>query len=277
MWRPNHEILSSGELDFVDSDRLAICREDPKLVEVRILSREESRLLYTLTSAEWKGDVSPRHVVAVRGDGGSSSATPSSILVICNNSQNVYQFRCRESTEFLTKHQIHDEELVGAWCIAANSNMVVVGLDGLHKLVVYKLPEFVRQRMVWVGFISYDMSINEENLVIMGRHETVVKAMDFLHRYLFKIQAPTGWEFRAVSFARNHPRQMYLLCYNSQKDISRVYKYTWEGKGAARRDSTMCVITIEGEGLFRGLSAAKEGVMAVSIVGRNVQCFSLEY
>ena len=76
-----HEIDRRGELHFVSSDRLAICTMQS--VEVHQVTREETRLLYTLKSHEWGGDVWPCGVAM-------SESLPDSLLVICWHLPYVY-------------------------------------------------------------------------------------------------------------------------------------------------------------------------------------------
>ncbi|XP_072028182.1 mitogen-activated protein kinase kinase kinase 20-like [Amphiura filiformis] len=77
-WKLKHQIHTRGPLHFVASDHLAICRDDSACVEVHHVSREETHLLYTLTSDKWSGTNVRLQGVAV------SESMPACIFVIRN-------------------------------------------------------------------------------------------------------------------------------------------------------------------------------------------------
>ncbi|XP_072027807.1 uncharacterized protein [Amphiura filiformis] len=266
-WKLKHEIDSWGRtLHFVDSDRLAICRGDS--VEVHHVSREETHLLYTLTSDEWRGIVWPFDVAV------SESMPSSCILVICYEDPYVYQFPSHKASNYLKKYQVHVQPL----CIVANVNTAVIGLYDRHALVVCSMPGFTQQKIVDLSFNPCDLTISTDYLVVMDHHEMVIKAMGDMGQDLCRIKPPDGWRFKAVSY-RNDARHLYAACYNVGDRKGRVFKYTWDGNGTPKYHNTGCVIDDVGAVQYynKGLSVTSEGVFQLALSGLpHIKIFSLE-
>ncbi|XP_072048665.1 mitogen-activated protein kinase kinase kinase 13-like [Amphiura filiformis] len=262
-WKLKHEIDSKGELCFVASDHLAICRLHS--VEVHHVSREETHLLYTLRSDEWV------HGVFILGAVVSASV-PDGILVACRNKSYVYKLPMHEASNHVEKYQIHNWNGY-PYCIAANANTAVIGLSS-GALVVCNLPGFTQQRIVSISFIPHHLSISTEYLVVMGKDKMVIKALGDVGQDLCSIQPPHGCLFHAVSY-RNDARQLYAACYQGAGK-GPVYKYIWHGNGTPSYHNTGCVIEDVGDVLFRGLSVTSDGILAVSTQMRGTRIFSFE-
>ena len=265
-----HEINQLGRvLHFVSSDHLAICYGDS--VEVHKVTREETHLLYTLTSHEWKG-VLPC-VVAV------SESMPNSILVICYSEPYepyVYQFPCHEASQYVKKYQIHIG-WPGPQCIAANANTAVIGCPHRKQLVICSLPQFTKQKIIQLSIIPHDLCITASNILVMGRYETVIKPLGSMGQDLCRIKPPQGCVFEAVSY-RNDARQLYAACYHYRDEKYGVYKYVWKGHGIPQYVNTGCVIDNLGWVNCGGLSVTSDGLLAViETYYKPVKIFGLEY
>ncbi|XP_072048655.1 uncharacterized protein [Amphiura filiformis] len=264
-WKLKHKIGFSGGLCFVASDRLAICRVDR--VEVYHVSREETHLLYTLRSDEWRHDVWPRGAAV-------SESVPDGILVVCRNKSYVYQFPMQEASNHVEKYQIHNGN-GDPLCIAANANNAVIGLDG-NALVVCNLPGFTQQRIVSISFSPCHLSISTEYLVVMRWDKMIIKALGDVGQDLCSIQPPDSCVFRAVSY-REDARQLYAACYHTGDRKGQVYKYIWHGNGTPSYHNTGCVIEDVGYNVRDGaLSVTSDGMLAVSTYSGVTKIFSLE-
>ncbi|XP_072048472.1 uncharacterized protein [Amphiura filiformis] len=265
-WKFKHHIDSWGELNFVASDHLTICKLQN--VEVHHVNREETRLLYTLASDEWRGSVYPCDVAV-------SESMPGCILVICDTIPYVYQFQCHDASNHVKKYQIHDGNVV-PWCIAANANTAVIGLIDRNALVVCSLPGFTQQRIVDLSFTPCDLTISRDYLVVMGYHEMVIKPMGDLGQDLCRIKPPDGWGFKSVSY-RNDARQLYAACYHWSDGKGRVCKYTWDRNDTTEYHNTGCVIDNVSDVRYKGLSITSYGLLAVAIhYPCKIKIFSLE-
>ena len=256
-----------GELHFVSSDHLAICTGYS--VEVHKVTREETHLLYTLTSHEWRDYYVWPCGVAV------SESMPDSILVICEDKPYVYQCPCHEASQYIKKYQIHNGR-VKPRCIAANANTAVIGSLHRNELVVCSLPQFSRQKIVQLSVSLWDLCITASNILVMGVVEIVIKPLGSMDQDLCRIEPPQGCEFKAVSY-RNDARQLYAACYHVRDRKYGVYKYVWEGHGTPQYVNSGCVIDNLGWVEWGGLSVTSDGLLAVSGYLKPMKIFSLEY
>ena len=274
-----HEISQSGVPHFVSGqlvgDHLAICTD--RSICVHQVTKDETRLLYTLTSHEWEGSMKYPCGLAM------SDSMPNSILVIRRRpwgqgKSYVYQFPCREASHYEKKYQIHDGH-VYPWCIAANSNTAVIGIYHTCEVIVCSLPDFSNQKMVKLDVTPLDLCITASNLLLMGLNEIVVKSLGSLDQDLCRVKPPQqGCVFRAVSF-QNDEGHLYAACFHGPgRAKGGIYKYIREGRGSLAYSNTGCVINNLLMIWTGGLNVTSNGlVLAVSQKSKAVKIFRLEY
>ena len=193
-------------------------------MKVYEVSTESAHVSYQISSEEWKGKWT--RGVAV------SDSLPNSMLVIFPGKPYVYQYPCHEATQEVKKYRIHGHN-VDPYCVVANANTCVIGLDEKTTIIVCRLPNFDHQSHVQITFIPYDLSISTDYLLVMGNEEIVLKSLDDVSGELTRIESPGGWLFVSVAF-RFDAREIFAACYK-QGGKGCVYKFLYNGKSWAGR------------------------------------------
>ena len=239
-------------------------------VKVYEMTTTSSRLAYTITSQEWKGqDING---VAV------SESLPGSMLVICEYQPYVYQFPCHEATQEVKRYKIQSNEKI-PWCIVANASVAIIGMKGQSSFIVCSLPDFTHQSHVQTSFYPNDLSISPDYLLVMGEEKMVVRSAGDMSEDLCEIKLPDGCrEFKSVCFGDAAAREMYAVCEQDGGGYG-VHRYTWNGSGKPVFVNTGCVI--DGFGYlwvwYKCLSVTSDGLMAVGgVLSIAVMLYHLE-
>ena len=238
---------------WVNDQHLAVCMLCcVKVYEVTMYAT--SRLIYTLTSQEWKG----RYVMDVA----VSDALPGSMLVICKRKSYVYQHPCYESTQELNKYLIQSDSKASLWCIVANDRIAILGMGS--QIEVYNLPEFTYGYTVQTTLNPWDLSISADYLLIMGKKEMIVKSLCGMGRDVYSIQLPdTGLLFTSVSLQKNG-REIFVACRRCSNPGSTysISRYTWDGKGEHGSQGS-CIVDGLSWVSYRCSSMASNGLLAI--------------
>ena len=238
---------------WVSDQNLAVCMLCcVKVFEVTMYA--SSRLIYTLTSQEWKG----RFVTGVA----VSEALPGSMMVICKRKSYVYQLPCFEATQELNKYPIQSDSKASPWSIVANNRVAVLGMGS--QIEVHNLPEFTYGYTIQTSVNPWDLSISEDYLLIMGKKEMVLKSLYDIGRDEYVISLPdTGLLFTSVSLLRNG-REIYVACRRRSSPGSTfdICRYTLDGKDGHVSQGS-CVIDGLSWVSYRCLSMTSNGLMAV--------------
>ena len=193
------------------------------------------------------------------------------MLVICEDSPYVYRFPCHQATKEVKKYKIQGDG-VDPCCIVANTNTAAIAMNASNTIVMCSLPDFTHLSHVQTNLTPNDLGITTGKLLVMGKHEMVVKPLDDVNQDLYKMNAPDGWMFNSVCF--RNTTEIYAAC--DQGDKGCVYRYKWD-TDKSQYVNMGCVIDGIGEMGYRCLSVSRDGLLALRELGSmHVKVYSLE-